>query len=618
MREKKGKSEKGRGASAVRSGVAAWSLLRRATWLLFLVFVAPPAGAQQTDTTQQNAPQPVRPAPLDTVRAEAGREAPSGEVRRVEIIGADELTGTVEDGASVRRLVGNVRLRQEQTRLRARRATQYADRNEILFVGDVLIVEEGDSLRADRVLYDTRQKIGRARGRMRLSDGEVVITGPSGRYFADEKRATFEEGVTLVDSASVLTSQIGEYFTDEKRAEFAGDVRLVQRRSVLEADSVTYYRDRDVSRARGSVVIERFGDENDEAAPPPDTARSLMLPPDMLAADTLAARHRPPLVTPADTLRRTLLFGERAFNDEQAGLSRVEGRALLVRLEADSAGAPVDTLLLRARSLESTRADSLERLVATGDVEIWQRDLAAVADSAVYDQRRPPRGPEREETRLFQSPMAWTPDQGQLSGDTLRITGGARQVDSLFAFPNAFAAQKDTLLGRIQQLRGRRLVGFFARDTLRRITVGPNAEAIRFLANSEQEPNGAVEVSSDFMYFFFEEGQLKRMNGTSGVEGVQYPEDSVPSPFQLDGYVWVPEEKPTRAALLDARARSWLERGARLRKSLPEKETPGKEAPGERDAAPPVAAGAARRLVQDAVPDDSATTDDSVITQEEP
>ena len=609
--EERGQRKEGRGSV---------SLWRGGLWLLFLVFAAIPAWAQQTDTTQQNVPQPVRPAPLDTVRA-------GGETRRVEIIGADELTGAVENGASVRRLVGNVRLRQEQTRLRARRATQYPGRDEILFVGDVLIVEEGDSLRADRVLYDTRQKIGRARGRMRLSDGEVVITGPSGRYFADEKRATFEEGVTLVDSASVLTSLTGEYFTDEKRAEFAGDVRLVQRRSVLEADSVTYYRDRDVSRARGHVVIERFGDEDDEDAAPPDTARFLMLPSDTAAAntaatDTLDVRRLPPGVTPADTLRRTLLFGDYAFNDEEAGFSRVDGRALLVRLEADSASAPVDTLLLRARSLENTRADSLERLVALRDVEIWQRDLAAVADSAVYDQRRLPEAPEREETRLFQAPMAWTPDQGQLSGDTLRITARARQVDSLFAFQSAFAAQQDTLLDRIQQLRGRRLVGLFARDTLRKITVGPNAEAIRFLANGEQEANGAVEVSSDSMYFFFEKGQLERMLGTSGIEGVQYPESSIPSPFQLDGYVWVPDEKPTRAALLDARARSWLKRGTRLREPAAPEEAPEKKAPEERGAAPPASAEEARRPAQDTLPGEGvppdSTTDDSATTQEAP
>ncbi len=508
------------------------------------------ARAQEMERPQLESPS----APADT-----------SEARRVEILRADSLAGVVEQGSVVRRLVGDVRLLQGETRLRSDRATQYLAADEILFTGNVLIVEDGDSLTADQVRYDTAEKVGRATGNVRLADGEVVVRGPAGEYFANEKRATFLEGVTLIDSASTLESRQGEYFTDEKRAEFYGDVRLTGERTVLDADSVTYLRADDVSIARGRVAVERLGESEDEE------------------------------VAEADTSARTFLFGRRVYNDEKNNFSRATGDALLVQLRADSssegaAGAAPDTLLLSANELETSRQDTLRRLTATGGVRIWQKDLAAVADSAVYDEHRRPRAApdssasdstaaERRETRLYRSPLAWTED-AQLSGDTIRITGRGESIDTLFAHQNAFLAQRDSVLGKIQQLKGQRLVGFFEDDSLRHLTAGPNAEAVRFLVDDAGAANGAVRASSDVAEFWVRGGAVRRVKFDGGVQGTQFLKGNVPEPLRLDGFAWSPERRPTRVALLqDARIRE------RLREHrLPLPEEP--EAPEDVEAPP--------------------------------
>ncbi len=463
--------------------------------------------------------------------------ADTSEVRRVQILNADVLIGDVlENGTPVRRLIGHVRLRQGPTRLRAERAVQYETRDEILFTGDVRIIDEGDTLTADRVLYDTARKVGRATGHVRLTDGEVVVRAPSGRYFSREERAVFREGVTLIDSTSTLRSREGEYFTEEKRAEFYGNVRLQDEGTYLEADSVTYFRETDVSIARGRVFVERLGGEEAAAA---------------------------------DTTTRTLLFGHRVYNDDETGFSRVDGQALLVQLRADSTGAPRDTLLMRAEHLPITRTDTLERPIAIDSVRIWQEDLAAVADSAVYDRWFAPDSlasdstaqedrPEREVTRLFQDPVAWHA-RAQLSGDTIRVTGRNRSVDTLFVYSGAFVAQLDTALQRKQQLKGRGLTAFFEQDSLRRLVVGPNAQAIRFIADEEGRLSGAVRASSDTMRFWIRGGELQRMVAFGGIQGKRYPEGEVPDPFRLEGYRWLPERRPTKEALLaDERVRKRL------------------------------------------------------------
>jgi len=437
------------------------------------------------------------------------------------IIGADLLEREVVDGENVRRLVGNVTLRQEDTRLWARRATQFPNRRDILFTGEVLVVERGDSLRADSVLYNERTKVGRARGNVRLSDGDVIVYAPSGLYFTREKRAQFTEGVTLIDSSATLRSREGEYWSDDKRAEFYGDVVLDEDRTHLEADSVSYFRETDVSIARGRVFIEHLGEEEE-----------------------VEAEAEP------DSLSRTLLFGDRAYNDEMASFSRMEGRPLLVQLRSDSTGSEVDTLLIRAVQLDVSRSDSLRRLVAIDSVRIWQSDLAAVADSVVYDRLTSEDDSVHEEVRLFRDPLAWF-KTNQVSGDTLLIDARAGSVDTLLMRNNAFVARMDTSLERVQQLKGRHLTALFRNDSLQTLSIGPQAEAINFLGDENDEPAGAVKMSADRITFYFEGDEASRISAVRDPESTYYSEDLLPQEFSLDGYQWLPERRPTREGLLE-------------------------------------------------------------------
>ncbi len=439
------------------------------------------------------------------------------------LVSADFLEGIVEDGEAVQRLVGNVRVRQDSTFLSSHRARQYTVQQTFLFTGSVLIVEKGDSLRADTVFYDKRTKVGRARGRVYLTDGDVQVRAPSGVYFVREKRARFEEGLTLVDSLAQLTSRHGTYWSDDKRAALDGAVQLRAERSYLEADSLTYFRETEVSVARSNVFIERLGGEAE-----------------------------------ADSTLRTLLFGAYAYNDDEAGYSRVEGRPLLLQLRQDTTGAEADTLLIRAARLESIQQDSLQRLVAVDSVRIWKHDFAALADSVVYerfdasadtleadalDAGRP------EETRLFGQPVVWV-GQAQVSGDSIRVQGRGGDIDSLFVRHGAFVARRDTLTNRIQQLRGQHLVGVFEQDSTRTFTVGPNAEAIYFQRNDEDQPDGGLKASGDQAVFHFRGDDPRDIVFTGDPQGTYYAEDLLPTPFQLDGFRWTPERRPTRAALL--------------------------------------------------------------------
>ncbi len=504
------------------------------------------------------------PRPVWAQQADSTRQAVEARAQLME--------GLTENGEAVQRLTGRVVVRQDSTVLTSQRATRYFDRGEILFVGNVVIVERGDTLRAPEVRYNTRLKTGVALGPLRLSDGEVVVTAPRGEYFTREKRAVFAEGVQLVDSATVLTSRAGTYFSDDKRAEFAGSVRLDEPRSTLRADSVTYLRETKEAWARGNVFVERRGGE-DEAA--------------------------------ADTTTRTFLFGSRAYNHERRGFSRVEGppdalldttsapaqdslgvegplpasapdlapdsttalpdaRAdlpavspapalfspgtpLLAQVRFDSTGAPADTLLLRARTLEAERTDTTQTLRAFSDVHLWTKDYAARADS-LHSLRATRDSVRREDVRLFRDPVAWF-GQVQVNADTLRLLATEGELDTLFALSQAFAVEEDSTTRRLNQLKGRTLTGYFLPDSVRLFVAAPNAEAV-LQRTTDGQPDGAYQASADRMVLRFRGDALQRYGAYGGIQSTRYAESILPANLVLEGLRWQPEKRPDKAALL--------------------------------------------------------------------
>jgi len=594
-------------------------------------------GTALAQVPADSVPAPPRPAPVDSVRGEDAEPPDTSETERV-VVNADSLSALSRDGERIQELFDDVQVDQDTTQLRSEYGLRYLNRDELLFTGDVVIYERGDTLRADTVEYNKRTKVGRARSNVRLTDGDVVVRAPRAVYYTEEKRSVFPDSVTLIDSSRVLRAQWGTYVSPEQRAEFEGEVRLTDPRTYLEADSLTYYRDEDRSIAVGDVFVRRAETEDD---------------------------------TSADTTSRTYLFGNWVDNQQKNRYSETRGRALLLRVRLDSTGAPEDSLVVRSRRLEAYRTDQYRRLVAVDSVRIWQNDLAAVADSAVYDRvvaagaidsmqapaplpddRRPPgaegtepapsppdtlaaprpdgpmaaadslvggfegRGPiaavdtaradtavapgptdtpptaDRppadtsrappdsipsppdslrnrrsgggwgrptarteadlpiEESRLFGAPVTWF-ERSQVWGDSIRVRSRERSLDTIFVRGAAFAAQQDTTLDRIQQLKGRDLTAHFRRDSLRRIVAEPNAQAIRFLSTSEGALRGGARASGDSIVIHFRHGRMKRTSIKGGVESTYYrTPESVPDPFQLDGFQWSPDRKPTRDGLL--------------------------------------------------------------------
>lgn len=460
-------------------------------------------------------------ASVSSVWAQAENDS-GGTERIVEILNADSARSTTVDGELADILTGNVGIRQGQTLLNADRAIRFKKKDQIIFEGAVTIIDEGDSLFADRVVYESDVKIGFGTGDVKWSDGEVAITASQAKYYLDDKVAEFEEDVVMQDSTTTVLSLYGTYDVDSRIARFHDDVYLEQRRLALTADALTHERESGLTTAAGNVWIYHMTDSN---------------------ADEEEAR--------------VLLVADTASSERDTGINRLHGQAGLVRIEPGSPDA--DTLVVRSAAVVVEFADSTDAFDASTDVRFWSGNLAGRADSLSYTSVSD--SSERvSNIRMLGDPFVWN-SKAQVNGDTVDVRAEDGRARNLEAYENAYVGFQDSTHGFVQQLKGRRLEAFFRDDSLRNLTVRPNAEALYFAVDSTSENKlSALRFTSTRIVLRFARGDIDRITASNDVEGdMKELEEGVTRPM-LQGFRWRAAERPRREELLDANMLAALKR----------------------------------------------------------
>lgn len=419
------------------------------------------------------------------------------------VVEGDLLRGQQEGEEFMQYVIGNVLVTLEGTKVTADRAIRNVTRRTSTFTGNVELVDDGDTLRTDSLHYEEELEIGYATGNVQLSDGEVVAMAPMGTHYVEERRAVFPQGLLLKDSISVLTGEAGVYQIEDKVADLTGNVIMESENAELTSDSLTHYRDFAISLARGSVLYLAVSGEDS-----------------------------------------TWIAGERVERNAEDSLSIVRGNPLLVHIERDSLS--VDTLIIGSGAFRIQESKKGFRLEAMRDVRVWKTSFAARADSVVYDRSE---NGQHEFAWFYGHPLIWA-DDIQLTGDTVGVVMTEGTVDSLFVRGNAFIAEEDSLTKRINQGRGKGLVGAFQGDSVRVFRLGPNAEGIYFRNSEDGEFDGALEASGDEIYMQFEGDSLRRLKFSTDVQGKRYSESLLPDTLVLDGLIWEPALKPMRERLL--------------------------------------------------------------------
>jgi len=183
-------------------------------------------------------------------------------------------------------------------------------------------------------------------------------------------------------------------------------------------------------------------------------------------------------------------------------------------------------------------------------VRLFKSDLQAVADSVYY-------GYPDSMMRFFGQPMIWA--QGsQMTADTIFMQIRNEQLDNMLLVGKAFMVNTQLDSSKFNQIKGRKITGFFTDNELERMFIDGNAESIYYVADEKSKVYTEMYHSrSSRIKILLDSNRITHFIPIRRVDGKVYPIHLVPQETEiLEGFVWKPGDRPTSKEDLLTRRRA--------------------------------------------------------------
>jgi lipopolysaccharide assembly outer membrane protein LptD (OstA) len=171
---------------------------------------------------------------------------------KIQVLGAK----TFEFEGKIRKLIGDVRLKQDNTLLYCDSAYQHEDINYVEAFSHVHI-NNNDSVHiyCDQLKYNGNTKQARAERNVRMNDNSMQLTTDNLDYDLNSHTAYYTGGGKIVNSTSVLTSKTGYYNTKDKVFFFKKDVVLTSPDYTINSDTLRQHTATNVTYFLGPTTI---------------------------------------------------------------------------------------------------------------------------------------------------------------------------------------------------------------------------------------------------------------------------------------------------------------------------------------------------------------------------
>ncbi|WP_375416628.1 OstA-like protein [uncultured Hymenobacter sp.] len=536
---------------------------------------------------------PARPAKAP---AAAPTPPPPPKGSRIELLFTKSLVGGTFNGVEIRKVIGEVRFKQEDTFLSCDSAYQYLERNEVEAFSNVRVVQNDTvTITGDRGFYNGDARTARMRGNVVMRDPRMTLTTNELDYDLNRQVASYNTGGHLTDPQNTLDSQEGFYSTASKVFVFRRAVRLVTidakgERTELTNDTLRFNTISKIAYFEGPTRIKsRQGDLYAEKGTYNTITKvsnfeknaKLQTPNYLLGGDRLVydeatfygvANGHVTLISKKDNL---VLRGDVGRYWRALGRTKLYGGRPVLRNISQK-----DTLYLAADTLLSVEPRGGRQgesvLYAYPKVQIFRGALQGRCDSLTYD---------RQDSIIYlnKDPVLWQ-QRNQLTADSMEIRSRKGQIDQMRLYANAFSVSQDTLLN-YNQVKGRNMTAFFQDNKLRRIDVLGNAESLYYAIEGDSATTGVNKAVSATMRLRFAESKLQTISFLTNPDASFIPPHELKEPDkQLRGFRWRLAERPSRRTVLGQQFASDLRRAVRpktKKKAAPKKTSP-KAAPRRR------------------------------------
>ncbi|MGY6744640.1 MAG: OstA-like protein [Cecembia sp.] len=482
----------------------------------------------------------------------------------LEIQQADLLQGA----SGFERLINNVRMKHQNSLIYCDSAHFFRNENMAKLYGRVRIVDTEDPVvtTSRYAEYDGFTKIAKLRNNVVLKNEETTLYTDFLDYNRETGIANYFNNGKVVDSTNVLTSINAFYDTRMEKITFTDDVILVNPDYTLKTNFLIYMTVPKTAETVGVTnIVSAEGDKlNAVKGSFYDTQRKQFrffegevetetnkVYADILFYDELAKYYEGRInVSMLNKEREVEIFGEEGKYWEDRKYSLIFGNALVQKyFEKDTLYMIADTLISQDSELVEER-----HLLAFNNVKMIKSDLYGVADSLAYIYSD-------STIYLYNDPVMWN-DKSQITADSVSFLIANEEIDKIFLNRRAFNITKDTL-GNFNQIKGRKMTGYFLDGQISRFHVEGNGESIYFDIIGDSVLRGMNKMLCANIMMFFEDGNIKKINWLVKPEGAFNPPHMIEEEDKkLEGFVWREDEKPSMETIFAWRTPKRRERPA--------------------------------------------------------
>ncbi len=506
-------------------------------------------------------------------------------VSKVEIINADSFEFDEELGNGAKRLLGNVKFKQDNV-LMFSDSAYYYDNNALDAFGNIHI-NQNDSvhLYGDFLKYNGNTKLASITGKVvTLKDKEMTLTTTKLDFNMQSNIGFYNNKGKIVTKENTLTSQNGYYYSSQKNLFFKKDVVLVNKDYKMYCDSLRYNTVSETAFFNGPTNIisesNRIYCENGWYNTKQDKAqfnknawlknKEQKLHGDSLYYDSKNGYGKAiKNVEVLDSAQKISIRGNFLEYFEIAEKSIVTDHAVMVQyfktdtlyLHADTLKATYDSTyfaLKKMKEAEESKKNAgkkdvkikvqMEDSIATAHrliyayykVKFFKRDLQGLCDSLVYSASD-------SLMRLFNKPILWS-DANQLTAEFINIKLFDGKIYQLRMNNNAYIiSQYDSL--RYNQIKGKKMIGHFIDNDLRKIDVNGNGETIYYIKDDDDGSlSGVNKAECSDMAIYINNNKVEKLKMFKKPSGIMHPPKEVkPEDMLLKDFVWYVAYRPKDA-----------------------------------------------------------------------
>ncbi|MBA2612210.1 MAG: hypothetical protein H0U95_09575 [Bacteroidetes bacterium] len=458
-------------------------------------------------------------------------------------------------------LTGNVICEHDGAILNCDSALIYDGESKMQATGHIVITK-GDSITVtgDKLFYDGKTKLAALENNVKCVEKDMTLTTNHLTFDVGNSIANYYDGGTIVNKENTLTSTIGHYYSATKDLAFHYDVVLTNPDYKMKSDTLRYNTITKTCFFLGpSIIISKtdyiycengYYDTNKELGQFSVNAL-LVTSQQKLTGDSLFFDRNTKVgrafrnVRLIDTSQKSIIFGGYAEFKEKRSEALVTINPIYARI------VDKDTLFIAADTLYHRDLDSVDNFLnAYHHVKIFKNDLQARADSASMNTKD-------SLLQLFKNPILWS-NRSQATAKLIKIYLGKNTVNGFKLESNAFLIQQaDTVAqDKYNQLSGRSIEGLIRRDTIRKVIILGNAEAVYYVKNKNAMA-GLNKTKCTEINMWFKNEDIDRVTLKPEVDGVITPiKDVDPETTKIKGFNWQYDKRPKSRQELHLQKRS--------------------------------------------------------------